>query len=515
MVRKIAGRIQVKGTLVAQSPIHVGGIASDPDVDMSLAIDGQGRFYIPGTSLAGALRNWLKENELEDETIWGPRLTKGDDDRGHASFIILDDGVVSGRVFEVRDGVGIDRVFGSAADGIKYNRAVLPKESKIDFGMMLDLQKAGQDGENWLGTLIQALEKGEVRLGASKTRGLGRVKLENASVSRYGLNNREAMLRTLRGQGQALTLQPQQIRATSRLSVEILWQPLGSLMVKAEADGIAVDMLPLVSTVGDQVALVLPGSSIKGALRSQAERILCTVLSLPVKDEDKSKQRFQQQLEDPRLRMTQLIFGIAAKDYIGNRSENSSENLSTPQLGLGALAIDDCYCEKKIQPDQWQAIAAAKDSKELMELLKATPLKDTQQAFHVAVDRWTSGAAEGFLYSNLEPFGLKWDAISLTLNLNRIPLNEQAPAIALLLITLRDLAAGRIPLGYGVNRGMGAIQVTQVNLQGKGFEGGLAALNSEISLFQGNLMELDGKLLTELNNAWANWLQNPSEGEAQ
>lgn len=47
----------------------------------------------------------------------------------------------------------------------------------------------------------------------------------------------------------------------------------------------------------------------------------------------------------------------------------------------------------------------------------------------------------------------------LTLDLNRIPDDEQFPAIALLLLLLRDMKQGRIPLGYGVNRGMGAIAI--------------------------------------------------------
>jgi len=504
MARKISSRIQVKGTLVAQSPIHVGGLGGDPDVDMSLAVDGQGRFYIPGTSLTGALRDWL-----EDEAIWGPRLKKGENDRGHASFMVLDDGVISGQVFEVRDGVGIDRSFGSAAEGIKYNRAILPKGAKIDFGMTLDLNAAASEQKAWLGSLIQSLEKGEICLGAAKTRGLGRVKLENTSVSQYGFNTREAILRTLRGQGQVPTL-PANLTITRshsqpRLSIHIHWQPVGPLMVKAEGEGIAVDILPLVSAVDHQVALVLPGSSIKGALRSQAERILRTILNLLVNVEDGSKQRFQKQLEDPKLKLTQWIFGAAAKEQ--------AQSSSTPQLGLGALSIDDCYSTQRIDFNQWQAITAAKDSKELLETLAKTPLKDTQQAFHVAVDRWTGGAADGFLYSNLEPFGLEWDNIGLTLNLNRIPQEEQAAAIALLLITLRDLAAGRIPLGYGVNRGMGAMKVTNIILQGQGFTGSLAALNQKIHLPQGNLTELDTDFLTTLNTTWNTWINSRLEGD--
>lgn len=49
-------------------------------------------------------------------------------------------------------------------------------------------------------------------------------------------------------------------------------------MVKAEGEGIAVDILPLISGFDGGITFVLPGSSIKGALRTQAERIIRTVL---------------------------------------------------------------------------------------------------------------------------------------------------------------------------------------------------------------------------------------------
>lgn len=86
-------------------------------------------------------------------------------------------------------------------------------------------------------------------------------------------------------------------------------------------------------------------------------------------------------------------------------------------------------------------------------------LGQTQQAYHVAIDRWTGGAAETMLYSGLEPFGIQWEKLRLTLDLNRIPEEEMLVAIAFMLIIIRDLSNNRIPLGYGVNRGYGSISI--------------------------------------------------------
>jgi len=60
----------------------------------------------------------------------------------------------------------------------------------------------------------------------------------------------------------------------------------------------------------------------------------------------------------------------------------------------------------------------------------------------------------------LEPHAVEWEPITLTVDLDRTP-----PAgVALLLLVLRDLANGRLPLGFAVNRGMGAVKDVAVTV---------------------------------------------------
>src|SRR5690606_10642810 len=49
-------RWTLTGDLVTLDAIHVGGLDPHPLYDQSLARDGQGRLYLPGTSLTGVLR---------------------------------------------------------------------------------------------------------------------------------------------------------------------------------------------------------------------------------------------------------------------------------------------------------------------------------------------------------------------------------------------------------------------------------------------------------------------------
>ena len=60
MARPLAGRLVVTGALRAESPLHVGGFEDDVLIDLPLARDGLDRLYIPGTSLAGPIRDWFR-----------------------------------------------------------------------------------------------------------------------------------------------------------------------------------------------------------------------------------------------------------------------------------------------------------------------------------------------------------------------------------------------------------------------------------------------------------------------
>ncbi len=401
MARKIATRIKVKGHLLTLSPLHVGGMHLDPTVDLALAVDGLGRYYIPGTSLAGAFRNWMNCNLSNQDGLWGYQ-TK---DEGHASFMLIEDlHLPANMQIEIRDGVGIDRQWGSAADKSKFDRAIIPKGKQWDFQMSLEIP-AGKEFQAELERLLDALHAGEIRLGASKTRGLGRVQLANCQLLTQTLNTKNGMIAVLQDainqQGNYQPYLHQPALSKSQIKVSIEWKPIGPVMVKDAIEGNTVDILPLMSANGnDQLALVLPGSSIKGALRSQAERIIRTVCNLPININDV----FLKQVQVP---LVSELFGAAADP-------------NNPKMGQGALYVEDCFSEKKTDRFKWQKVIEASTEANLRTALDDTGLGDIQQAFHVAIDRWTGGAAEHMLYSNLEPFGLEWSPIELTVNLGRL-----------------------------------------------------------------------------------------------
>jgi CRISPR/Cas system CSM-associated protein Csm3 (group 7 of RAMP superfamily) len=552
MARNIQGRFLLQGTLIAVTPLHVGGHGEDVDTDLPLARNGAGKWYVPGTSLAGVLRQWneqcLRERAGSHEgaagaadlvrRLWGYQ----EEQAGHASYVIVDDAEVvqSDQVLvEVRDGVGIDRCWGGAAETIKYDRAVLPAGTMLPLRVIVEYGDGSADRPPpptrhealaILGGLQQVMASEQLKLGAAGTRGLGRVKLEAGRLVEQTFASRRGVLDVLRSPDGGQSPSPEDIQAAQKacalvyppwVRVIVRWRPRGPLMVKAGLDGVASDMVPLVSGQGrDAVALVLPGSSIKGALRYRAECILRTLLGIRASRDGDSKNRF---LSDVRVPLVDEVFGqrgLSKEEQKADENQaacvNEKSNAAdataagdgaafVPKPGRGALSVADCYAKSTLKHQAWQAILWAEDDKTLCAEIDKAGLR-WQQAYHVAVDRWTGGAAESFLYTVLEPHGVTWEPIRLELDLGRIPAECRHASIALLLFLLRDLVEGRLPLGFGTNRGLGAVEVERIDFEvPNGFD--LAGLKSG-SFEKEEFRQFCREISATLNGAWQRRLQH-------
>ncbi|WP_334142930.1 RAMP superfamily CRISPR-associated protein [Rhabdothermincola sp.] len=517
MTRLLHERLRLSATFEALTPLHVGGVAGDPEVDLTVALDGRFRPVVPGTSLAGVLRAACERAAGADpearravEAVWGGRPEDRSEDTA-AGLVTVDDAVLrlSGPL-EWRDGIGIDRYTGTTAEHIKYVREVIPRGTTFDVVVTVDVPAVGgaTAGVDRVTDELAGLLSGArgLTVGASGTRGLGRVRAvpESFTAHRLSFRDRQATLEALRGGADVTTelLERAACADPGELAITVEWAPDGPLMVKAALEGRAVDTLPLTgafdrdaATGTTRVALVLPGSSIKGALRQRAELVVRTLreseLAPPGVGSTPSTARFLDQLADPALELVHWLFGAAARARRdrpsngragdGSQSDAGEESRDEPKgspvdvepvPGRGALAVDDCFSVDAFPADAWDAvIRAAKresdpdDIAALRAALTDAGLAHFQPAFHVAVDRWTGGAAEHLLFSALEPHALQWEPLRLRVDLARLPERVRGPALCLLLVVLRDLATGDLPLGYGVNRGMGAVRVGRVTIE--------------------------------------------------
>ncbi|WP_208029689.1 RAMP superfamily CRISPR-associated protein [Rhabdothermincola sediminis] len=527
MARPVTERLRLSATFEALTALHVGGVPGDPEVDLTVALDGRERPYIPGTSLAGILRSACVRAAGTDakqrdaiERIWGGTPENRSEDTA-ASLVVVDDAVVcSSAPLELRDGIGIDRFTGTAAAHVKYVRQVIPRGSTFEVHVTVDRPAELPDGttatdiDTVIGLLTGLLVgHGTITVGAAGTRGLGRVcaTRESFHAQRLSFRDRSRTIEAVRG-GADVT-DELRVRATTaggdEITITVHWAPDGPLMVKAGFDGLAVDTLPLTGITGHdpttkeaQLGFLLPGSSIKGALRSRAELIVRTLrgvdVSAPGQGGAPSTRRFLDQLADPALELVRWLFGSAPVEPSGPRS--NSHTSDEPQPGRGALSVDDCFSKERFPADAWNAVIGAAKQKSggdeldrLRTALSALGLSGLQPAFHVAVDRWTGGAAEGLLFSVLEPHALEWEPVRIRLDLARLPDAVREAAICLLLVVLRDLAEGWVPFGFGTNRGLGAIQVRTVSIE---VPAGFASLPS------GQLSEVLAAASENLADGW-------------
>ena len=525
MARRIDSRLRIFGVVHAETPLHVGGFGIDVDTDLPLARNGKGDLYVPGTGITGVMRSWCETSFDKSivKEVFG--FQEGDD--GHASFILIEDAVVTlpdKLQTEIRDGVGIDRFYGTAADRAKYDRAILPKGTTLSFEMTVEIGKDGGGTKAVIGHLLAALTNGEIRFGASKTRGLGRIKLDLNEILEEKLLSFDDIL-SLFDDTKRRILSVKDLIDTDkntspkpdkpRLEITIRWKPRLPLMVKAGHEGIGVDMLPLTSGSGEgNVSLCLPGSSIKGAFRAQAERILRTLLDCEATN-DRYKTKGIDVHEQIRLELIDELFGAKMEPPKNNESEDQKKRKM--RLGLGALSIDDCYFGKQFDAADWRVIESGRKTmrvndrevevtyteQELWKALKkidgnadlSSPTKEFSILHHVAIDRWTGGASEGALYSVLQPTArIGWQQICLTLDLSRLPGRSlEKRCLMLLLLVLRDFSENRLPLGFATNRGMGEVIVEKITgldpipsllgLQGESFE---AEIKDEHLIFHGD-----------------------------
>jgi CRISPR/Cas system CSM-associated protein Csm3 (group 7 of RAMP superfamily) len=383
---------------------------------------------------------------------------------------------------------------------------VLPTGTRIPLRMTVDCTK-DIDARGEIRALLEALMRGDIRIGAAKTRGLGRVILKDVHVERFEIGTRDGVLAFLQTRGatqpsgnkQGLEMlgPAKSGREHPRIRIDIDWAPKGPVMVKAGADGAVVDMMPLVTANGaGGAAPVIPGASSKGALRQHSERILATVLQEPVAADKPGRQRFINQLM--RLDLVETLYGAVKKrgEETTPAEDSHAGGNQKPQPGLGALRIDDCLAVLSLSRTEMDTIAdgilpagrqpvagngadeAERRERTRTDALKAAvneaTLHSIDIAHHVAIDRWTGGAADGALFTAAEP-RLKWNPLRIEIDKKRlVPASGEVikdadlvaqAAVALLLLTLKDMANGLVPLGFGVNRGYGEIDIRGVDFK--------------------------------------------------
>jgi CRISPR/Cas system CSM-associated protein Csm3 (group 7 of RAMP superfamily) len=517
--------LHLYGELEAITALHIGSAVSASDgADSGVVRDGAGRLLIPGSSLAGALRAASLALCEGDELLakawrdaWGadPYEPSGSgqegDASGSASLLSIDDAlhIGGGRPIEVREYMAIDRRSGAAAAGAQHKRAVITTGTRFALHLALDIREHDDQSSlrKLLFTLAKLLQEGALHIGGGATRGLGSVQLRDPQLRLESFATPEDVLRSLaarrlrRRQVHGLTVPPlgdplQTVElgvalpsaALGRTEITIHFQPVRALLTRAGGESGTVEALPLTtSRPAGKRTLLLAGASVKGALRSAAERIVRTIREGGQEQADRDATA-PLLAGDDELPLVNELFG----------SRQASGQLAGVR---GAISIDDISPERTVSEEAWAAVVHSGTATEAQKLARkgGDLLGGSVVRTSVALDRWTGGAAQEQSSTVLEPRGVRWPPLTISIDSARLPQEKRLLAGALVLLLLRELVAGDLPLGGMVNRGYGELQVKTIKVR----RGGALGLRGG----RHGTLDVDAAASDDMKAAWLQWAQ--------
>lgn len=507
------------------------------------ARDGHGRPVLTGRSVKGALRaacqRFLEErgeDERDLRQLWGDDGTRGAGSAAplRASAITVHTVELPTEGYEgneehkimlpTRMGNAIDRYWGSAGDTALFEHEYLPRGKELaltitaEAGLPDDVEVPQGDVappgpeqvEKLFALIIGLIKDGRVAFGGRQNAGWGRVALSDSekawTLTKAEPGSRAGLEEWLSGAGgRSVDVAPVDCGGSGRMRIEITWDsPTGILVAEPQDDGSqegtdagAADgspgevegadseetkpARPLRAGPEETDPIVLPGSSVRGALRTRATRIARTIL-LAKKDPstvaDWSDAGVHEQFaQDPSL----------VRDLFGSTTHR------------GALTVLDTL--------------AAEDG-------------PSRKVTHNAGDRWTGGVADGLLYSE-EVYDSTWNSIVLELDLDRLLTNARAglgepggqedsrgedrsrAAFCLLGLVLAEMAAGTLPLGSRGTRGMGQVEVKAMAVTGGK---GLGIENCSLEAEDGTGESLPRRILKGLRDVNSGIERNPRAG---
>jgi CRISPR/Cas system CSM-associated protein Csm3 (group 7 of RAMP superfamily) len=416
--RHIIRRIIVRGMLILDTPTCLSNGDSDGSINLMLLRDSlEDKALLTGSSIAGALRNYLREyggyGALDTSRLFGCQRR---DDDGDQSPLIVYDSISSDRLnAEFRDGVKISGKTGTAEKGQKYDLELLEAGTKFDLCFELSIDKQDKNEDLLIKSLaiaLQGLEQGEISLGMKKRRGFGRCHVQEWQVWHFNLEDvgdRNLWLnfehwrtgfipifnvRTSITEALGIELDIKREDKRDRFTIHATFNLVGSLLIRSGQDstGRAPDVVHLKSHRPNETnpVSVLSGTSLAGVLRHRAERIVKTLGSCsPIVDK---------------------LFGYV----VGKQSQASR------------LVVHEKVIEK------------------------ATDLVQNR----IAIDRFTGGAYHGALFDEQPIFGSDETRVCIELELRKPEEHE----IGLLLLLLKDLWTKDLPVGGESSIGRGRLQ---------------------------------------------------------
>ena len=225
--------------------------------------DINGKPFIQGSSIAGSMRSWF-ENVISDDKLAKELFESG---RVIISEGIFDQAGIS-EMIASRPRLRIDGATGSAANGAKFDVDGVTAGNSFSFRITV-LHENGDELDNAVEEMLSAMNSGFITLGGQKTNGYGRVLLtvNKKCFTMADEKDRSDWLED-RFEGSPLELKPGK-------SGDVLISVKGrfdNVLVKSGKDEYR-DKKRVAVNISENGKKIIPGSSVKGAVRSRVKMI--------------------------------------------------------------------------------------------------------------------------------------------------------------------------------------------------------------------------------------------------
>jgi CRISPR/Cas system CSM-associated protein Csm3 (group 7 of RAMP superfamily) len=482
----------VTATLRLRTALHIGTGQDSETTDDLLRRDARGRLLIPGTAIAGALRSLATRlaprfrGEQLCQALKGPMTNQAcqclvcrlfgdvnpseENEEASAARVLVYDAVLADVPgLQIRDGVGIDRVTGAAArrERIKFDYEVLP--AGTIFKLRLEIDPRLPDEEKTLPLLASVLaewEQGRGVVGGRVGRGLGAFDLTDVQWIERDLNQPNVLIDFLRNgppwdttdgdrnwlrkqvedARQRVTTNHRDLSAVARswALAEFTLAATGPFLTHdlMQAGRSGFDHAPLLATYDRGAKPVLPGSGLRGVLRSQAERIARTLATLKAWDDG----------HDSQTRKEKFLTTCPACNPLTTRTDDPVASCNSfiktlPRAERTTLeheGADDKLCLAcQLFGSPWNGSRLrVEDAPFVGEKVELKVLD------FLAIDRFTGGGRDT----------AKFDAVVLWKPKFRVRLfleNPEPWELGWLALVLRDLHDGLTTVGFGAAKGFG------------------------------------------------------------
>ena len=457
--RKIVRRMVVEGDLVLQTPAHFGNGDGDNLVDMPLLtdpLDGKTPL-LTGASIAGALRGYLREREhgfrakvdtKVDTDAAPPRsasvlLFGGNKgyDYGEQSPLIVEDARGKDAAIELRDGVHLAGASRTSDEDKLFNIEMW--EAGTTFPLRFELIVRQRDDasalKQALATALAGFNDDSVTIGARKRRGYGQVSVMRWRIKEYDLTNTAELLDWIAKGANELSgvANPDIVQAIG--AGETIADRRQAFRIKAE---FFLDGSLLIRTGS--------GPDIKQMDADDAEVQRPDIMHLHSRRPASSSNG--RRIHEPILSGTSLTGALRARAF-------KIARLIAPPAAVGKEAarklIDGMFgadMDTGAEPEASRLIVYER---------VVSGVENTSVQNRVSIDRFTGGTRDGALFSEQPLFGGAQSVVTVDLQLA----NPQEYEIGLLLLLLKDLWTGDLPLGGEISIGRGRLRGRNCRLE--------------------------------------------------